>query len=53
MFNNKVVFLTGGTGSFGRSFARYILGKYKDKKLIIYRRDELKQFNMQDEVFFS
>ena len=53
MFNNKVVFLTGGTGSFGRSFARYILRKYKVKKLIIYSRDELKQFNMQQDVFFS
>ena len=53
MFNNKTVFLTGGTGSFGSAFAKYILHKYKVKKLIIYSRDELKQFNMQQDPFFK
>lgn len=45
---NKVVFITGGTGSFGHAFTERILGmKTKVKKLIIYSRDELKQYNMQ------
>ena len=52
MFNNKTIFLTGGTGSFGQAFARHVLSKYKLKKLIIFSRDELKQFNMQQDSFF-
>ena len=47
MFNNKVIMLTGGTGSFGNKFVELILNKYKPKKLIIYSRDEYKQFLMQ------
>jgi UDP-N-acetylglucosamine 4,6-dehydratase len=42
----KVVLITGGTGSFGRSFTEYVLGKYKLKKLIIFSRDEFKQYEM-------
>ncbi len=53
MFDNKTIFLTGGTGSFGKSFAKHILSKYNLKKLIIFSRDELKQFNMQQDPFFS
>ena len=53
MFNNKTIFLTGGTGSFGQAFAKHVLKKYKIKKLIIFSRDELKQFNMQQDSFFS
>lgn len=53
MFNNRNIFLTGGTGSFGKSFAQYILNKYNVKKLIIFSRDELKQFNMQQDPFFA
>jgi UDP-N-acetylglucosamine 4,6-dehydratase len=47
-FKNKTVMLTGGTGSFGKAFLSYII-KYKfyPKKLIIYSRDELKQFEMR------
>ncbi len=41
--------MTGGTGSFGKAFIRYILDHYKSKKLIIFSRDELKQFEMQHE----
>ena len=47
MFNNKTIFITGGTGSFGNNFLDVILKKYKLKKVIIYSRDEYKQFLMQ------
>ena len=46
MFNGKVVLITGGTGSFGRYFTKTLLERYKPKKLIIYSRDELKQYEM-------
>ncbi len=46
-FNNKTIIITGGTGSFGKSMAHYLLKKYKLKKLIIFSRDELKQHNMR------
>lgn len=47
MFNDKVIFVTGGTGSFGHRFVENILRDYQPKKLIIYSRDELKQYDMQ------
>lgn len=51
MLNNKSVLITGGTGSFGKKFTETILNKYPDiKRLVIYSRDELKQFEM-DQVF--
>lgn len=50
MIDNKVILLTGGTGSFGTSFAKKILKDFKPKKLIIFSRDELKQFNLQNEL---
>jgi len=46
MLNNKNILITGGTGSFGKQFVRTILKKYKPNKIIIYSRDELKQFEM-------
>ena len=47
MLNNKVVLITGGTGSFGRKFVKIVLKQFpKIKKLIIYSRDELKQSEM-------
>jgi len=47
MLNNKSVLITGGTGSFGKKFTETILKKYPDiKRLVIYSRDELKQFEM-------
>jgi UDP-N-acetylglucosamine 4,6-dehydratase len=49
LFNGKSILVTGGTGSFGQHFTRTILGKYKPKRLVIYSRDELKQFEMQQE----
>ena len=48
MLNNKTVLITGGTGSFGNHFVDYILKHYKPKKIIIYSRDEFKQFNMSN-----
>ena len=48
MLNNKILLITGGTGSFGRKFVEIVLKKYpKIKKLIIFSRDELKQHEMQ------
>ncbi len=47
MLNNKSVLVTGGTGSFGKMFVKTVLQKYPDvKRLVIYSRDELKQFEM-------
>jgi UDP-N-acetylglucosamine 4,6-dehydratase (inverting) len=46
MLNGKSILITGGTGSFGKRFAQRILASYKPKKVIIYSRDELKQFEM-------
>ncbi|MFQ3220571.1 MAG: UDP-N-acetylglucosamine 4,6-dehydratase [Paraglaciecola sp.] len=47
MFNNKSILITGGTGSFGKRFVSLLLNNYSPQKLIIYSRDELKQFEMQ------
>ena len=47
MLNNKTVLITGGTGSFGKKFIEIVLRNYKPKKLIIFSRDEQKQFNLQ------
>jgi UDP-N-acetylglucosamine 4,6-dehydratase/5-epimerase len=49
MFNGKSILITGGTGSFGRQYVRTILQRFKPKKLIVYSRDELKQFEMEQE----
>ena len=49
IFNNKVLLVTGGTGSFGKSFGKKIISKSKPKKIIIFSRDELKQWIMQNE----
>lgn len=49
MFNKKSILVTGGTGSFGKAFIRYILNKYQPARLIIFSRDELKQSEMQQE----
>ena len=46
---NKTILITGGTGSFGKNFAKHLLENFNLKKLIIFSRDELKQFNMQKE----
>lgn len=49
MLNNKVILVTGGTGSFGKAFTKYVLNNYDPKKIIIYSRDEFKQFIMQND----
>jgi len=46
MLNDKTILITGGTGSFGKRAAKIILEKYTPKRLIIFSRDELKQFEM-------
>ncbi len=46
MLNNKTILITGGTGSFGHSFIPLTLEKYNPKKVIIYSRDEMKQWEM-------
>jgi len=47
MLNNKSILITGGTGSFGKAFTRIVLERYPDvKRLVIFSRDELKQFEM-------
>ncbi|HVP86366.1 MAG TPA: UDP-N-acetylglucosamine 4,6-dehydratase (inverting) [Rhizomicrobium sp.] len=45
--NDKSVLVTGGTGSFGKHFVKTVIAKYKPRRLIIFSRDELKQFEMQ------
>ena len=50
MFNNKTILITGGTGSFGQKFVRTILEKYNPKKVIIFSRDEYKQFKMEQNL---
>ena len=50
MIKNKVILITGGTGSFGTYFIKYILKKFKPKKIIIYSRDEMKQWNLSIEL---
>ena len=50
MFNNKIVLITGGTGSFGRRFVKTLLSKYKPKKIIIFSRDEQKHYDMEQNL---
>jgi len=46
LFNNKNILITGGTGSFGKKYTDIILENYKPNKIIIFSRDELKQYEM-------
>ena len=48
MLNGKTILVTGGTGSFGNAFTQYVLDHYDVKKIIIYSRDEYKQFIMSN-----
>lgn len=48
--NKKNILITGGTGSFGKACVKYILKNYKPNKLVIFSRDELKQFEMAEEL---
>lgn len=47
MFNDKSILITGGTGSFGKMFIKTVLARYKPRRVIVFSRDELKQFEMQ------
>ena len=47
MFNDKSILITGGTGSFGKEFIKAILDQYSPRRVIVFSRDELKQFEMQ------
>lgn len=49
MLKDKTILITGGTGSFGKCFTRYVLSHYEPKKIIIYSRDEFKQWMMANE----
>ena len=44
LFNNKSILVTGGTGSFGKKVIETVLKEYTPKKMIVFSRDELKQF---------
>ena len=51
MIKNKTILITGGTGSFGKKFVETLLKKYSNfKKLIIFSRDELKQYELSQEL---
>ncbi|MEO5342363.1 MAG: UDP-N-acetylglucosamine 4,6-dehydratase (inverting) [Gammaproteobacteria bacterium SHHR-1] len=47
MLNDKSILVTGGTGSFGKAFIRRVLADYRPRRLVVFSRDELKQFEMQ------
>lgn len=49
MLNNKSILITGGTGTFGKAFTQYVLEHYDPRKIIIYSRDEYKQFLMKED----
>ncbi|MGK0513606.1 MAG: UDP-N-acetylglucosamine 4,6-dehydratase [Chromatiales bacterium] len=53
MFNGKTILITGGTGSFGHKYTETLLARYQPKKIIIYSRDELKQYEMQQKYNHS
>lgn len=53
MMNDKTILITGGTGSFGKVFIKKILEGYQPKKIIVYSRDELKQYEMRKDSNFS
>ena len=53
MLNNKIILITGGTGSFGKKFIETVLDRHKLKKIIVYSRDELKQYEMQNSPLFQ
>jgi UDP-N-acetylglucosamine 4,6-dehydratase len=49
MFEGKSILITGGTGSFGKQFTKTLLQRFAPRRIVIYSRDELKQFEMQQE----
>ena len=53
IFNNKVIFISGGTGSFGKAYTQYLLNNYRVKKIILFSRDEQKQFKLQNDSLYK
>ena len=49
MFDNKAILITGGTGSFGKKYVRTLLANYNPSRIVVFSRDELKQFEMAQE----
>lgn len=49
MFDGKSILITGGTGSFGKKYVKNLLARFKPARVVIYSRDELKQFDMQQQ----
>jgi UDP-N-acetylglucosamine 4,6-dehydratase/5-epimerase len=49
MLDNKSILITGGTGSFGKHFVKAVLAGFKPRRVVVYSRDELKQFEMQQD----
>jgi UDP-N-acetylglucosamine 4,6-dehydratase/5-epimerase len=49
-FDNKSILITGGTGSFGQKFVKRLLANYKARRIVVYSRDELKQYEMSQEI---
>ncbi|WP_164925243.1 polysaccharide biosynthesis protein [Thermanaerovibrio acidaminovorans] len=47
MFEGASILITGGTGSFGKQFIRNVLANYKPRRVVVYSRDEYKQYEMQ------
>ena len=48
--DGKSILITGGTGSFGKAFIKRVLALHKPKRLVVFSRDELKQFDMANEI---
>jgi UDP-N-acetylglucosamine 4,6-dehydratase/5-epimerase len=53
MLDNSSILVTGGTGSFGKRFVATVLERYRPKKIVVYSRDELKQFEMSNQAPFA
>ena len=51
--NQEVILVTGGTGSFGKAFIEYVLKNFNPKSLIVFSRDEQKQFEMENSPVFK
>ena len=50
MFDKKNILITGGTGFFGKNFVKHLLKNYNPKRVVIFSRDEQKQYNLQNEL---
>ena len=50
MLNEKNILITGGTGSFGHAFVKYVLENYNPNKIIVFSRDEMKQWKWRNYI---